>query len=55
MQLLDDLNEKKGYWKLKDEAIHHTLWRIRFGRGCGPVVRETTERMNDFCFTDLVL
>lgn len=27
MQLLDDFNGKKGYWKLKEEALHHTLWR----------------------------
>jgi hypothetical protein len=55
MQLLDDLNEKKGYEKPKYEALHHTLWRIRFGRGYGPRVRETTEIMNEFCFTYLVL
>jgi hypothetical protein len=40
-QLLDDLREKKRYWKLKEEALDRTLWRARFGRGCGPVVRET--------------
>jgi hypothetical protein len=42
-QLLDDLKEKKRYWKLKDEALDHTLWRTRFGRGYGPVIRQTTE------------
>jgi hypothetical protein len=42
-QLLDDLKEKKRYWKLKEEALDHTLWRTGFGRGCGPVVRQTTE------------
>jgi hypothetical protein len=42
-QLLDDLKEKKRYWKLKEEALDHTLWRARFGRGYGPVVRQTTE------------
>jgi hypothetical protein len=42
-QLLDDLKEKKRYWKLKEEALDHTLWRTRFGRGYGPVVRKTTE------------
>jgi hypothetical protein len=31
-QLLDDLQEKKGYWKLKEEALVRTLWRIRFDR-----------------------
>jgi hypothetical protein len=42
-QLLDDLMEKRSYWKLKDEALDRTLWRTRFGRGYGPVVRQTTE------------
>jgi len=26
---------------LKEEAIDHTLWRTRFGRGYGPVTRQT--------------
>jgi hypothetical protein len=42
-QLLDDLKEKKIYWKLKEEALDRTLWRTRFGRGYGPVVRQTAE------------
>jgi hypothetical protein len=42
-QLLDDPKEKRRYWKLKDEALDRTLWRTRFGRGYGPVVRQTTE------------
>jgi hypothetical protein len=45
-QLLDDLKEKKRYWKLREEALDRTLWRTRFGRGYGPVVRQTTEWMN---------
>jgi hypothetical protein len=42
-QLLGDLNEKTGYCKLKDEALDRTVWRTRFGRGCGPVVRQRTK------------
>jgi hypothetical protein len=42
-QLLDDLKEKKRYWKLKEEALDSTLWRTHFGRVYGPVVRQTTE------------
>ena len=38
-QLLDNLKEKTGYWKLKEEALDRTLRRIGFGRGYGPVVR----------------
>jgi hypothetical protein len=42
-QLLDDLKAKRGHWKLKENALDGTLWRIRFGRGYGPVVGEATE------------
>jgi len=42
-QLLDDRKEKKEYWKLKKEALDRSLWRTRYGRGYGPVVRLTTE------------
>ena len=40
-QLLNYLKQTRGYWKLKEEALGHTLWRICYGRGCGPVVRLT--------------
>jgi hypothetical protein len=40
-QLLDDLKEKRGYCELKQEALDLTVWRTRFGRGYGPVVRQT--------------
>jgi hypothetical protein len=42
-QLLEDPKENRRYWRLKEEAPDHTLWRTRFGRGYGPVVRQTTE------------
>jgi hypothetical protein len=42
-KLLDDLKEKRGYSYLKEEALDHTMWRARFGRGFGPVVRQTTK------------
>jgi thiamine biosynthesis lipoprotein ApbE len=29
-QLLNDLKEKKRYWKLKEEALDITVWRTRF-------------------------
>ena len=41
-QLPDDLVEKGEYCKLKEEALDRALWRTRFGRGCGPVLRQTT-------------
>jgi hypothetical protein len=31
-QVLDDLKEKRKYWKLKEEALDRTLWRTRCGR-----------------------
>ena len=40
---LDDLKEKRGYSHLKEEALDRTMWRARFGRGFGPVVRQTTK------------
>jgi len=40
---MDDHTEMRGYGKLGDEALHRTLVRIRFGRGYGPVVRQTAE------------
>jgi hypothetical protein len=42
-QLLDDLTERRRYCKLKEEALDRTGWRTGFGRGCGPVVRQTAE------------
>ena len=45
-KLLDDLKERRGYYHLKEEALDRTMWRARFGRGFGPVVRQTTKWMN---------
>jgi len=28
---------------LKEEALDRTMWRARFGRGFGPVVRQTAK------------
>jgi hypothetical protein len=43
-KLLDDLKEKRGYSHLKEEeALDRTMWRARFGRGFGPVARQTTK------------
>jgi hypothetical protein len=39
-KLMDDLKERKGYSHLKEEALDRTLWRVRFGRGFGPVVEK---------------
>ena len=42
-KLLDDLKERRGYSHLKEEALDRTMWRGRFGRGFGPVVRQTAK------------
>jgi len=42
-QLLDDLKEMRGCWKLKEEALYCNVWSTRCGRGYGPVIRQTTE------------
>jgi hypothetical protein len=42
-QLLYNFKEKRRRCKLKEEALDRTLWRTRFGRGYGPVVRRTAE------------
>ena len=40
-QTLDDVKERRGYWKLKEEALDRVLWRTRFGRGYGPIKNES--------------
>ena len=40
-KLLDDLKDRRGYSHLKEEPLDRTMWRNRFGRGFGPVVRQT--------------
>ena len=42
-QLMEDDEEWREYYKLKDEALDRSLWRNGFGRGYGPVVRQTAE------------
>jgi len=42
-KLLDALKERRRYSPLKEEALDLTIWRARFGRGFGLVVRQTTE------------
>ena len=42
-KLLDDLKERRGFSHLEEEALDCTMWSACFGRGFGPVVRQTTE------------
>jgi len=40
-ELMNDRKERRGYSHLKEEALDRTMWRARFGKGFGPVVRQT--------------
>jgi hypothetical protein len=42
-KLLDDPKERREYFHLKEKALDRTMWRAGFGRGFGPVVRQTTK------------
>jgi hypothetical protein len=42
-KLLGDLTERRRYSHLKEEALDRTVSRARFGRGFGPVVRQTAK------------
>jgi len=42
-KLLGDLKERRGFSHLKEEALDRTVWRARFEKGFGAVVRQTTE------------
>jgi hypothetical protein len=44
-QLLYDLNEKRRYWKLKEEALARTLRRTDSVRNSGPEVTDC--KMNE--------
>jgi hypothetical protein len=51
-QLLDDLNTKRVYCKLKEEALDRSLWRTHFRRGCGPVVKHNS--MNEYSLLSML-
>jgi hypothetical protein len=42
-KLLDGHEERRGVSHLKEEALDRIMWRASFGRGFGPVVRQTTK------------
>jgi hypothetical protein len=41
--LLDDLKVKRGYSHLTEDILDRTMWRAGFGRGFGPVLRQTAK------------
>jgi hypothetical protein len=42
-QLSDDVKEKEGYFKLKEDALDGTAWISDYVSGCAAVVRQTAE------------
>ena len=46
-KLLGDLKERRGYSHLKEEVTDRTMWRARFRRSFGSVIRQTTKWMNE--------
>ena len=42
-KLLDDFKERRGYSHLKEEALDRTMRTASFGRGFGPIKRQTTK------------
>jgi len=46
-QQLDGIDESRGYCKIKEDALDRTFWRNRFGRGNGPVARQTALLINE--------
>jgi hypothetical protein len=45
-KLLDDLKERKGYSQSKEKALDRYVLTAGFGRGFGPVVRQTAKLTN---------
>ena len=41
-KLLDDPKERRGYSHWMEDAVGGTMWRAHFGKGFGPVVRQST-------------
>jgi len=41
-KLLDELKDRRGYCRLKEEALDRTVWRHRFRGGFGRVFRQNT-------------
>jgi hypothetical protein len=42
-KLLDALKDRSGYSHLKEKVLGRIMWRNRFGRGFGTVVRQNNE------------
>jgi hypothetical protein len=54
-QLLDNLKEIRKCCKLKETALDRTVRRIRCGRGCGPVIRNSFKRLSPEAHSAMVV
>jgi len=52
-QRLGEYKETRGYWKLKKAALDFIVWRTRFGRCYGPVLKTDFE-MNEKAYPAFV-
>jgi hypothetical protein len=42
-QIVDDLKDQRGSWKLQEEALDRSVWWNGFRKGHGPAESQTTE------------
>jgi hypothetical protein len=47
-QLLDDIKETRGYWKLEEEALDRSLWSNGFKNGYGYILVMYLKEAMDF-------
>jgi hypothetical protein len=49
------LRKQEDNWKLKEEAQDRSLWKTQFGRGYGPVARQTATCLEEdkICSTNV--
>jgi hypothetical protein len=52
-KLLDHVKERRGYSHLNEEALDRTMWRARFARGFGPVLRQTAKWNEIYIYENL--
>ena len=46
------LKKTRGYWQLQEEALYRIVYRTRFRRGCGPVVRQDCGMNGEYLIAD---
>jgi hypothetical protein len=54
-QILNDREEMRGHWKLKEETPGRTLGRTHFRRDYGTAIRQTMTLMSTDCSFQTIL